>query len=55
LLTRHDIRLCPSIALDRWAKLIRQGRRYKSLSAIARTITGTQWNGYRFFGLRGIA
>lgn len=29
-----------------------QGRRYKSLSAIARTITGTQWNGYRFFGLR---
>ena len=29
-----------------------QGRKYKSLSAIARTITGTQWNGYRFFGLR---
>lgn len=29
-----------------------QGRRYKSLSAIARNITGTQWNGYRFFGLR---
>ena len=29
-----------------------QGRRYKSLSAIARAITGTQWNGYRFFGLR---
>ena len=29
-----------------------QGRRYKSLSAIARDITGTQWNGYRFFGLR---
>ena len=28
------------------------GRRYKSLSAIARAITGTQWNGYRFFGLR---
>jgi len=28
------------------------GRRYKSLSAVARTITGTQWNGYRFFGLR---
>jgi hypothetical protein len=27
------------------------GRRYKSLSAIARAITGTQWNGYRFFGL----
>ena len=29
-----------------------QGRKYKSLSAIARTITDTQWNGYRFFGLR---
>lgn len=29
-----------------------QGRRYKTLSAIARKITGTQWNGYRFFGLR---
>jgi len=29
-----------------------QGRKYKSLSAIARDITGTRWNGYRFFGLR---
>jgi len=29
-----------------------QGRRYRSLSAIARAITGTRWNGYRFFGLR---
>lgn len=29
-----------------------QGRKYRSLSAVARTITGTQWNGYRFFGLR---
>jgi hypothetical protein len=28
------------------------GRRYKSLPAVARTITGTRWNGYRFFGLR---
>ena len=31
-----------------------QGRRYNSLSAIARDITGTRWNGYRFFGLRDI-
>jgi hypothetical protein len=31
-----------------------QGRRFKSLSAIARAITGTQWNGYRFFGLREV-
>ena len=29
-----------------------QGRPYKSLSAIARTITGTQWNGPVFFGLK---
>jgi len=28
------------------------GRRYRSLSAIARAITGTQWNGPAFFGLR---
>ncbi len=29
-----------------------QGRPYKSLSAIARTITGTRWNGWVFFGLK---
>lgn len=29
-----------------------QGQKYKSLSAVARAITGTRWNGYRFFGLR---
>lgn len=29
-----------------------QGRRYKSLSAIARAITGTQWSGPAFFGLK---
>ena len=29
-----------------------RGRKFKSLSAVARSITGTQWNGYRFFGLR---
>ena len=29
-----------------------QGRKFKSLSAVAKAITGTQWNGYRFFGLR---
>jgi hypothetical protein len=27
------------------------GRRYRSLSAIAKTITGTHWNGRAFFGL----
>jgi Protein of unknown function (DUF2924) len=29
-----------------------EGRRYKSLSAAARAITGTQWNGWAFFGLK---
>jgi hypothetical protein len=29
-----------------------QGRSYPSLSAIAKEITGTRWNGPRFFGLR---
>jgi hypothetical protein len=28
------------------------GKRWKSLSQIARSITGSQWNGPRFFGLR---
>jgi hypothetical protein len=29
-----------------------QGRPYQSLSSIARTITGTRWNGWLFFGLK---
>jgi hypothetical protein len=29
-----------------------QGKSYPSLSAIAKEITGTRWNGPRFFGLR---
>ena len=29
------------------------GQVFKSLSAAARHITGTQWNGPKFFGLRG--
>jgi hypothetical protein len=28
-----------------------EGRIYKSLSAVAREVTGTKWNGYLFFGL----
>ncbi|KPL66737.1 hypothetical protein SZ64_00630 [Erythrobacter sp. SG61-1L] len=31
---------------------IHDGRHWKSLSQIARHITGTRWNGPRFFGLR---
>ena len=27
-----------------------EGRRYRSLSAVARAITGTQWSGPLFFG-----
>ena len=28
------------------------GRTYRSLSAVARAITGTNWNGYAFFGIK---
>jgi len=30
-----------------------EGERYKSLSAVAKTITGSHINGFRFFGLEG--
>ena len=30
------------------------GRPYKSLSAVARAITGTRWNGWVFFGLKNM-
>lgn len=29
-----------------------EGKRYRSLSSVAREITGTAWNGHAFFGLR---
>ena len=32
-----------------------RGERWKILSEIAREITGTRWNGPRFFGLREAA
>lgn len=31
------------------------GARYSSLSTIAKTITGTSWNGWKFFGLKRAA
>jgi hypothetical protein len=31
------------------------GTSYRSLSEVARAITGTRWNGPRFFGLREIS
>jgi hypothetical protein len=42
---RHTVTVVPGGFL--W-----QGSTYLSLSAIARAITGTAWNGPRFFGLR---
>jgi Protein of unknown function (DUF2924) len=27
---------------------------YRSLSQVAKAITGTNWNGHRFFGLKGV-
>ena len=30
-----------------------RGERYRSLSEVARLITGTRWSGLRFFGLKG--
>lgn len=32
-----------------------KGERHRSLSAIARAITGAHWSGPRFFGLKGRA
>ena len=29
-----------------------EGRPYRSLSAISKEVTGSQWNGFDFFGLR---
>jgi hypothetical protein len=43
--TRHTVTVVPEGFS--W-----QGATYTSLSTIARTITGTAWNGPRFFGLR---
>jgi hypothetical protein len=33
--------------------VVYQGRRYKSLSEVARAITGSRWSGPLFFGLKG--
>ena len=32
-----------------------QGKTYPSLSSVAKAITGTNWNGHRFFGLKAKA
>jgi len=43
--TRHEVRI-----LEAGCEYL--GKSYRSLSEIATTITGTRWNGPRFFGLR---
>ena len=42
---RHTVTVTPD-------GFVWQDRTYPSLSAVARAITGTSWNGRRFFGLR---
>ncbi len=45
---RHDVEVADGGFLYR-------GERWKTLSEVARAITGTRWNGPRFFGLREAA
>ena len=45
----HGVEHCATVLADGFEY---QGRPYKSLSAIARAITGTRWNGWVFFGIR---
>jgi hypothetical protein len=35
--------------------VVYRGKRYKSLSEVARAITGARWSGPLFFGLKGRA
>lgn len=46
--TRHEVEVADGCFIYR-------GERWKSLSEVARSITGTRWNGPRFFGLRDAA
>ena len=43
---------CVTVRADDFEYL---GRTYKSLSSVAREITGTKWNGWIFFGLKHTA
>src|SRR5689334_23011986 len=45
----HGIEHCVTVRDDDFEYL---GRPYKTLSVIARQITGTRWNGWVFFGLK---
>jgi hypothetical protein len=46
--TRHEVRVLENGAMFR-------GKRYRSLSEVARVITGSRWSGPLFFGLRAPA
>ena len=46
--TRHEVRVLENGAMFR-------GKRYRSLSQVARVITGSRWSGPLFFGLRAPA
>ena len=45
----QSIEHCVTVRVDDFEYL---GRPYKSLSSVAREITGTKWNGWVFFGLK---
>lgn len=45
----HGVEHCVTVRRDDFEY---QGRAYQSLSAVARAITGTRWNGLVFFGLK---
>jgi Protein of unknown function (DUF2924) len=45
----QGIEHCVTVRTDDFEYL---GRPYKSLSSVARQITGTKWNGWTFFGLK---
>jgi hypothetical protein len=55
VLTREYRGIEHHVAVTQDGQYAYQGRRYPSLSMIAREITGTRWSGPLFFGLRGPA
>lgn len=52
VLTREYQRVEHCVVVTEDSQFEYQGRRYKSLSVIAREITGTRWSGPLFFGLK---
>ena len=55
VLTREYRGIEHHVAVTQDGQYAYQGRRYPSLSMIAREITGTRWSGPLFFGLKGPA